>query len=160
MAQTSQAVLEWKTPEHRHRPRSKDWYWIFGIVVVTAITLALIAGNVLFALIVILASFVIFAYATKEQGEHHIALVEKGVRIDHTLYPFENIKAFWIYESEEEEDPLLLLALSSGILPVIFIPINVDVVDLDDLHGLLLEVVPEHELDVPFSHKIVRYLNL
>ena len=49
-------LLEWKGREYDHNPKSADWYWALGIIAVAATVAAILFGNYLLAVLIVIAA--------------------------------------------------------------------------------------------------------
>jgi len=50
-------LIEWDAHEYEHRERSPDWFWAVGIISVSVAVAAVIFGNIIFGILVIIAAF-------------------------------------------------------------------------------------------------------
>jgi hypothetical protein len=119
--------LAWSALEYEERERSKDWFWALGIIVVTSALAALIFGNYFFATLLMLGGFLLGYFATKKPAIVHFELNAKGLKIDNRIYPYENIKSFWIQINPadmENVKPLLFIHSERVFMPVLSIPID------------------------------------
>ena len=118
--------LSWKTTERNIRARKPDWYWILGIIAAALSIASLLFGNVLFAIVIITGAIAMGFASIGAASEYAVSLTNRGVLIDSTLFPYENIISFCVLEFENE-DPVLSLRTKSIFAPQLSIPI----VDVD-----------------------------
>lgn len=150
--QKTEAILGWKAKEFEHRPRSVDWYWIFGGVIVIIAALILFFGNFLFAMFILLAGLTIGLHAGKEPELNSYSLHEEGFVVNRTLYPYENIAKFWIQDLEHRQT--LLLEIKRVILPVVTAPlVGVDISWVRQV--LRNKNIKETEIEIPLAEQIM-----
>lgn len=141
----------WEALEHEHRPKTTDWYWALGIIAFGGATTALIAGNTLFALLILIGAFTMMLLATKHPTLTRFEINNRGVIIKKTLYPYSSLHSYGI----PHENPLLILRSKKTFVPFIIIPLgDIHPSEIEDvLHGHL----PREEHEEPFAHKILEY---
>lgn len=143
--------LEWTALEYEEKERSEDWFWALGIAVFAAGAAAIIYGNYFFAALIIISGALLGFLATKKPDLVHYELNPKGVRIESRLYPYENIKSFWIELHHGE--PKLFIKTERIFMPVISLPIEniLGKISVDDLHTLMLgqEIIEEQMQEHP-----------
>lgn len=146
--------LEWSALEYEEKERSRDWFWALGIIVVTSSIASAIYGNYFFAALLILSGVLLGFFAIKKPDTISYELNKKGLKIRTLLYPYENIKSFWV---QKEPKPLLFVKTERVFMPVISISIDHHLAE--DIHTILLsENVPEEEMKEHPSLKIMESL--
>lgn len=148
-------VIRWEAPEFYYREKSTDWYWILGIVVVFGILVAIVANNVIFAILIGIGGFVFGIFASKHPDTLHCELTHRGIRVNDTAYPYTSIHSFWVSESHEER-PRLLLTLKNRLAMQVIIPITIHP---DIIREHLLEYVHEMEQQEPFTEKLMELIH-
>ena len=153
--------LEWSALEYEERERSTAWFWALGIVVVTSSIAAIIFGNYFFAVLLILSGVLLAFFATKKPDTVSYELNEKGLKIRTRLYPYANIKSFWVQNALGADGnplkPILFIKTERIFMPIISIPIEEIVTE--DLRSVFLDAgVPEEEMREHASQKIMEYL--
>src|SRR5258706_15804151 len=98
--------LEWSALEYEERERSPDWFWALGIIVATSSIAAIIFGNYFFAALLILSGVLLGFFAIKKPDLVTYELNNKGLKIRNRLYPYENIKSFWVQVDRSGETNL------------------------------------------------------
>lgn len=147
--------LEWDAPEHEHKERSADWFWAAGIVVFGIALTSIIFGNIIFAILVVVASFSLTLFINKKPDNLHIIINENGVRKSNTLYPMDTLASFWIDLSHAHKK--IIIRSQKPLMPLIIIPLG-EKVDLNRLREFLMSKMPEEELSLPLAEKILEYL--
>ncbi|MES3032231.1 MAG: hypothetical protein V4699_03255 [Patescibacteria group bacterium] len=149
--------LEWSALEYEEKERSKDWFWALGIIVVTSSIAAMIYGNYFFAALLVLSGVLLGFFAVKKPEIIHYELNTHGLKIRTRLYPYENIKSFWVQldpSGETNLKPTLFLKSERMFMPMISIPISSDIAE--DIHSIMLaKNIQEEEMKEHSSLKIM-----
>jgi hypothetical protein len=159
--------LIWSALEYEEKERSKDWFWALGIIVVTSSIASIIFENYFFAALLLLAGFLLGFFAIKKPDTITYELNEKGLKVRDRLYPYENIKSFWIQinsssetnskEGEENIKPMLFIHSERMFMPVFSMPIDEDLAE--DIHSIMLsQNVAEVEMKEHPSEKIMEMI--
>lgn len=145
--------LVWQAYEYAHREKSSDWFWALGIIAVGGAIAAIFLHNLLFALVILIAAVAIGLFAAREPDLVTFEISRRGVRIDDTLYPYQNLEGFWIADFSLEHIPRLLLKSKKMLAPILVIPL--EDVEPEDVYAALLYFLPEEELHEPFAHHLM-----
>jgi hypothetical protein len=150
-------TLSWKAQEYFHQEKSNDWYWGLGIVAITSAILAIILGNTLFALIIVLFAFIAGMQAHRTPKVLDFELTRRGIVINHVLYPYNNLESFWITDGHvhKPEDQRVLIKSKKALMPFIHLP--VEGVDIRDVRDYLLAYLPEEETEESLLEKVLEY---
>lgn len=151
--------INWTTIEHYHEDKSSDWFWILGIITIAIAILSIYFGNILFAIVILLAAFTMILHVHTEHPEIDVSVYKKGVKINRTLYPWSTLESFWI-EEEEEFDHIpnqILIKSQKALLPLVIIPMPEEV-DPEELRNYMLTYIDEEEMKEPFSHRLMEFL--
>lgn len=148
--------VEWITIEHAYYEKSNDWFWIVGIIGITAALLAIILGNLLFAVLIVIAAATVIIRGGKIPNLILIKLGPSGVRIGEKLYPYQSFKSFSI--DEEDELPILTLVPKGFAITQLRFPI--EEVDLETVRDYLLDHLDESYHEHSFAESIAHYLGL
>lgn len=152
MAETEK--INWTAPEYEEKERSKDWFWALGVVIVAGSAASIIFGNYFFAILLVLGGISLGLLAVKKPDIVSYELGEKGLKIGTELYPYENIKSFWVQDSPK---PLLFVKSRRIFMPIISAPI--EGFQTERVRNLLLaKNVPEEEMKEHLSDKIMEKL--
>jgi hypothetical protein len=150
-------LLEWEGREYDHNPKSSDWYWALGIIAVAGTIAAVLFGNYLLALLVIIAAAALALHAAKEPPLHRFRLVEQGIMIGDELHPFERMISFSILEDIEGElPPVISIKNESWLSPHLVIPLAG--VDADMIYTYFLQHVDESEHEHSFIDLVAAWL--
>ncbi len=152
--------LEWSALEYEERERSADWFWALGIIIVTSSIAAIIFGNYFFATLLFLSGLLLGFFAIKKPDLINYELNSRGLKIRTQLYPYENIKSFWVQIGGSEEEklkPLFFVKSERIFMPIIQIPIEDAIAR--DIHSIMLaKNVIEEEMKEHPSLKIMESL--
>lgn len=135
-------LFEWYGTEYAFEERGSDWYWALGIISAATILTAILFGNVLLALVILVGAATVGLQAAKIRREHHFAVYEDGIAIDDDLYLYDDMRDFAILEYLDETLPPALSIKTNHILsPHLLIPINDH--DPVDVYEYISQHLPE-----------------
>lgn len=150
-------LLEWEGTEYDHNPKSTDWYWSLGIISVAGTVAAILFGNYLLAVLIIIAAGAITLHAAKHPPLHRFRLVEHGIVIGDDLHPFERMISFSVLEDVEGKlPPMLSIKTMSWLSPHLIIPL--EGVDADRVYAYFLQHVDESEHTHTFADVVAAWL--
>jgi hypothetical protein len=95
--------LRWEALEFKTHERTNFWYIGFAVIAIALIAYAIFTHNLLTTLtfIVLAAVWLIYSLQTPRIAEHELS--PAGIRINRSLFPYKNIKKFWIIYSNENK---------------------------------------------------------
>lgn len=155
--------IEWETHEFHHNPKSADWFWAVGIIVVTGAVVAFIFNNIIFGIFLLIAGFALAVHANAKPDVMYYAITDKGIIKGDSLHPFDSLESFWIENLREIEalHPSLkshiLIKTKKSIISIIVIPIHEEV-NISELREILLTHLPEEKISEPLHIKIMERL--
>lgn len=147
-------LISWKTPEYIPKDHSPDWFWAVGIIAVAIIFTSILLNNVLLAAFFFIATITIFIYAKREPDIITVEISDDGIKVGRNMYPFSQLKAFWI--NDNDMIPKLLLKASSLTNSLLVIPIGK--VDLQKVETILENYLTKEEIEEPLTQKFLEYL--
>lgn len=113
-----QEIITWSSVPYDSRGKSVDWYWLLGFIVFVSVGAALYFGNYSFAAVLLLSGVVLFLYSNVENkveiytlSKSGISITEKDNTLASTFYKFNDIRSFYIFNSEVEGKARLMLTL-------------------------------------------------
>lgn len=152
--------LSWTALEYEEKDRSPDWFWALGIIVVTSAIASIIFGNYFFAVLLILSGLLLGFFAIKKPDVVSYELNVNGLKIRNRLYPYENIKSFWVQLGTTRETnlkPILFIHSERAFMPILSIPIMAEMAE--DIHSIMLsQNIVEVEMKEHPSEKIMEVL--
>lgn len=146
--------LSWHTVEYWHTEKTSDWYWIVGIIAVSIALIALILGNVIFALLILVSAFTLSLFASRPPKVVEVSIDRMGVTFGNIHYPYVHLDSFWV--ETKEHHPKLLIKSKKVFMPYIVIFIH-DVLP-EDVRATMLHHLPEEEHSEPFLEKLLLHL--
>lgn len=152
-------MIAWGTPPHEHRPRSVDWYWALGIVAVSAAILAMIFGDYLFGIVILLAALALGVYSSREPKISRIEVSDRGIRIDARRYPYDTLRSFFVDHGDDSGRRQLLVMSHKFLMPQMVIPIPDDI-SSDRVRMLLLKYLAEEEQHESVTQRIAELFGL
>ncbi len=153
-----ESSISWQAYEYFHEPKTSDWYWALGVVSIAIAGAAVIFGNIIFALLVIISAAALAMHAHKEPKLVEFELNEKGVRIEKTFYPYSTLESFAIETHETEMGLFAKLFIKSKktFMPLIIMPIaEIHPEDVQEYISIFL-TEEEHRESMP--EKVMEWL--
>lgn len=158
-AQRAVPALRFVTHEYHHTDKTADWFWTLGIIALSIAVAAIIFGNVIFAMVVLLGAFVMGMYAARHPDDIEIEISAKGIRAGDTLFPYRTLESFWIDDEDPKDDipPRLLVKSTKLIMPLLVFHLTFEV-DPEDIRDILSVYLKETHLEEPLAHKMLESL--
>jgi hypothetical protein len=147
-------IIEWSALEYEEKKRNADWFWALGIIVVAVSITAIIYKNYFFAMLIIIGGILLGFFAIKKPEMVSYELNEKGLKIKTRLFPFKDIKAFWVQTGPKE---ILFIKSERPFMPIISMPIR-DKLGEKIRSVMLAHEVAEEEMKEGMSEKIMERL--
>jgi hypothetical protein len=134
--------FEWEGRETEREPKGADWYWALGILAAAATIAALLFGDYLLTILIIVAATTIALHAAKHPPIHRFELTDEGLVVGSDLHRYERMRSFAILEYiEGDRPPVLSIKTESWLAPHLLIPL--ENVDADALYVFMLGQVDE-----------------
>jgi hypothetical protein len=146
------AVVVWQAPEYTYTEKNPDWFWVVGILSLAIAITAIILGNVLFGVFIIIAAISVSIHAIRRPRIINYALTEKGVLIDKDVYLYNTLESFWVDEDEQK----LIIRSRKVFMPYLVLPLLDG--DTEDLQNVLIEYLDEEEMQKPFIQKMMDHI--
>lgn len=146
---------EWNVTEYEQHQRNLFWYVFMVIIGVFLIGYALITGNFLFAIVIVLFAIIIFLQSQQKPYTIPFRITVNGVVVNNRFYPYSEFDNFYvIYHPPEVKS--LFLETSSNMRPKIRVPI--EDIDPNEIRFTLREFMIEdvEKESEPFSDMIAR----
>jgi hypothetical protein len=147
-------TIEWNTLEHPYYEKKADWFWIVGIIGGLLAFLGLVFSNVLFAILIIIATVVVIVHGSKVPDQVRIRLGPDAVHVGGIMYPYTELRSFSI---SEEDDPEILTLVRSGGYNT-HVRIIVEDVKIEDVRAYLLEHIDESYHEPHLTEAIMDYI--
>ena len=148
-------IHQWNIKEYENHERPTRWFVIMGVLGSLLIFFALVTGNFLFALIIMLFGIIIFLQSNQAPKTVPIKITDLGIIIGTRFYMHTEIAAFYIVYNPPQVMSLFLETKG------LFKPrIQIDLLDEDpnEIRDTLLQFI-EEDLEVeqePLSDKVAR----
>ena len=139
----TRSLITWNGPEYIYIPKTSDWYWAVGIVTLALAAVALIFGEIITGILVIVAATALVLRASRPA--HHITCLinDRGIVVNDALYPFVSIESFWI--PHDSHIPKLILKSRKMFMPLIILYVDPASIDLDEIREVLVQYIAETE---------------
>lgn len=148
-------LLEWEADEYEFRPKGNTWFRNAGIVAVILFVFALITQNWFFAILVAVATFVVFLYAVRPPKSVYCAITVEGVRIGRRIFDFHDLRTFWIFYSPYGAKEVSIESKKT-VMPYIRMPLG----DTDPVkvRETLLRFIKEEQHEESLADILARFL--
>lgn len=146
--------ISWEALDHIQEEKSADWFWIVGIISAGIAILAIYFGNILFALLILLAIFTSFMATHIPPKIVRYEINRKGVIVGDILYPYSNLKSFFVIDEDGYDRDRLILKSTKALMPYIILPLGSDVLP-DEIREYLLEYLDEEEMYEPWGERFM-----
>lgn len=153
---TDRGALSWSAYEHEHTERSGDWFLALSITTVSIAIIAILIGDLLFAILIVIAAFTIALLARTPPTLTQFSITDRGLHVGEQLHRYDELVSFWVEENHHSGRPLLLIDTTKFTAPNIIIPL--ESVEAEDVRTLLLEHIQETPMKEPLSHRIFEFL--
>jgi hypothetical protein len=145
-------MVSWEAYEHAHSEKKADWFWVLGMITLAVTVAAVILGNTLFGIVVLVAGFVMSLTAIRPARIIPYEISTRSIRIDDLNYPYSTLRSFYIDE-ENPTGPQLLVQSNKMFMPLLILPLPEEYVD--DVEELIAARLPEEFLEEPLIHKLL-----
>ena len=154
---TSAAPIRWRAQEHEHVERSPDWYWALGIFAACTALIAVLFGNFLFGILILVAATTLGLMAKSPPPLVDFELSDRGIKVGDTMHRYEEVISFWV-EDHDVDPPILLIDTVKWLSPNLIIPLIE--VDSGQVRAFLAERAEETPMKEPMWHKVLEFFGL
>lgn len=147
--------ISWQALEYKQKEKTVDWYWAVIIIALAIVVISIYTHNMLFAVLVILSTGILLSFSINKPRLIDISINQKGITVDHDMYPFITLESFWV-ESIKGEDEKILLKSNKLLMPLITIPLEEH--HHLDVREFLLQYLKEEEMREPLLNKVMEKL--
>jgi len=152
---SSRPLLKWEAFEYEYIPKSNNWFWSVGIIAASAALASVLLGNILFAILVMIAGLTIILYGVKKPKKIMFSFAGRGLQIDDRLFPYENLRSFWIhYDPPAKKN--ITIEPKKILMPTISIPLGDT--DPNIIREHLLKFLKEERHEESITQTISRLL--
>ena len=139
MPKPIETILEWQAPEFRHYPKNAAWFITFGIIVALLVLYELVQHDWFGAISIVIISALFAAFALHRPKEVTVRLTTHGLHIDDTNIPYNNIRQFWIVDTDNHKT--LNIETTAYLNHQLAIELHEQ--DPDEVQEILVELLPE-----------------
>jgi hypothetical protein len=157
MPPSAPVPIRWHAYEHEHVERGRDWYWALGIFAGATALISILLGNVLFALLILVAAATLGILASSPPPLVEFELSDRGIKAGGTMHRYEEIISFWV-EDHDANPPILLVDTIKWLSPNLVIPLGDAEPHL--VRAYLSERAEEVPMKEPIWHKIIEFFGL
>jgi hypothetical protein len=100
--------MEWYFPEYEQYRRPRRWYLVMGTIAGILVLIGLLSRNFLFVVILVLATFIVFAREAQPPRRVRVALTDRGVDVGRDNLPYSTLDYFWIVYDPPQVKKLFL----------------------------------------------------
>lgn len=154
-ARPIRSLIKWEALEYEYRPKSPNWFWSAGIISAAVAAAAVLLGNVLFAILVLLAGFSVILFGARRPRKIWFSLTVQGIQIGDRLFPYDNIRSFWIHYDPPYKK-ILSIELKKIFMPEMLIPLADN--DPNVIREHLIKFVKERRHEESFTEILTRLI--
>jgi hypothetical protein len=147
-------LMAWEAEEYEYKEKSPDWYWAVGIITLGFFVTAIILKNFLFALLALIGGFTFAMYGAARPKSVSFAITSRGIKIGDKLYPYDNLKSFWINYDPPHIREIYIIS-KKFFVPQINIPLGK--IDPNEVREHLLKFLEEKEIPESLFDSIARF---
>ncbi|MCF7835736.1 MAG: hypothetical protein K9M15_01300 [Candidatus Marinimicrobia bacterium] len=151
----SSKPIKWRCLEYEYHPKTSDWFWFVASGVLIIVITAILMKNFLFAVIAVLAGFILTILGTKKPQEIEFCISGKGVEIGEKIYPYKELDAFWVNYNPPIKKELILKS-KKKLVGLVKIPL--DHTDPNMVRKNLSRVLKEEEIEESLVETIADWL--
>ena len=136
-----ETIIEWQAPEFRHYPKNAAWFISFAIIVAMLVIYQVFQKDWFGAISVAVIATMFGIFAVHRPKMVTIKISTLGLHIDDTTIPFNNIRQFWIVDTEQHKT--LNIDTTAYLNHQLHIELSDQ--DADEVQEILAELLPEKE---------------
>ena len=144
----------WQDYEYEFYEKSRDWYWLWGIIALLIIILAVVLKDLHLALVIFLGAVIILIYSRRPPLLISFGLMKRGVKVHKNLFSYDKIKSFWVDEDKNE----LIIETDRLIRPHIIIPLGEASPDM--IKNKLKPILKEKRYEGSLSDAIAEFFGI
>lgn len=151
--------FQWEADGYLFEKKSSDWYWALGIIAVAGAVASILFGNLLLALLIVVASGTLALSTMKRPERHTFRITEEGIMIDDAVYAYEEIESYSVLEYIDPKIPPAL-SLRTGRLLVPHLLIPIIGANPVEIYEFLSEQIEEGRHDRSLTDRAIDFLRL
>ena len=134
-------IISWQAPEHFYVEKRPDWYWTVGIITLALAAVAIILGNVITGIFVVVAAVALVLHASHPPHIVNHEINDRGIQVGDRLYPFLALESFWI--AHDQLPGKMILKSRKLFMP--YTVILIDEIDPELVREVMLKYIAETE---------------
>jgi hypothetical protein len=149
----------WDGLDHPHEEKKPEWYVIKWIIAVGASLVALIFGNTLLGILIIVAAGTLSLLASRPHTYKTYVVDEHGLTISEMLVPYSRMHSYEFVD--RGHDHLLVIDTKDVLNPHLLIAVPDE--HLEEAHALFTQYangVATHTRGIPLSHTLMEFIGL
>jgi len=149
----------WEAWEYEDRERSTDWYWAMGIIAFSVFLITIILGNYVFALMLAVCAFALYAISRNKPRRVEIELNHRGLRIENEFWLYSDLRSFWVEDNDHGNTGVhsrLYFRPRGAVAPLLII--SLENAQPQEIRNYLLHLLLEEEHVEPVAHRIMHFL--
>ncbi|MEA3322847.1 MAG: hypothetical protein U9Q12_01365 [Patescibacteria group bacterium] len=155
--QRENVLVHWRGPDFERYPHSKRWYTWISLAVAAIIFYALWTDSIIMAIVFVLIWLVGYLQLSQQPKVIDFAVTYDGILVGDEMYPFEEIKSFWIFY-EPPHTRIISLRMKGHLRPYLHIPLHQ--IDPVLVHEGMIEFIPEERQEQSGIDVVERLLNM
>lgn len=140
--QEVETILEWQAPEFRHYPKNAAWFITYAIIVILLIVYEVVQRDWFGGISIFIIASLFAAFALNKPKVVTVKITTHGLHIDDTNIPYNNIRQFWIVDTNNHRT--LNIETTAYLNHQLNIELNDQ--DPDEVQEILVELLPEKEV--------------
>jgi len=142
----------WQTQEYDFIPKTREWFWVVGIIAGGIVVASLLLGNLLFAILIAIAAFTVMLFGARPPQPILAELNQQGLKLNEESYTYKNLESFYVHKIPG----CIIFKSKKALSPYLIIPL--EYLDPDNTREFLLKHLPEVEHPIPFAELLSRRL--
>jgi hypothetical protein len=90
-------IISWEAHEYPYQNKSPLWYLIFSIISTLLLVFALFTKSIITVITFSLIIILVYVFAKRKPNRITYQLAPNGILAGNMLFPYKNIKAFWVF---------------------------------------------------------------
>ena len=153
-----EAVLSFQAPEYVQHEKSLAWYIVAGVVAFALVYYGLATDGWTFSMAIIVFAGTYYLFHKDAPPIIAVKISKMGVKIGRHIFPYSQIKNYWIVYDPPHVTKLYL-RMTSRIHPDIYVSLN-DADPVEVRHALTGHVKEAKGVREPFTDALTRLLKL
>lgn len=137
---TNQTIISWQAPEFRHYEKNHAWYITLAAVSILIIGFFAVERDFFAAVCLAIIAAFIFFFAGQKPQTVIIELNNRGVAFGSLMFPYKQIKYFWVVHNDNHKTLNLQTTAALNNLMIL----ELEQQDPEEIRRFLLAYLPEH----------------